>query len=169
MPGFPFSPAMSTAYGNSLFPLLTPKMPMFLNPLKQEFDDVHVGAINQKMDSMLSHLKKEIDSHTAEQIDAAPGRTHQTFETEDSTSPPNDKHKVSSGNLNLNMDLIDESYTDSERRNRYSNTNTNTSRSLLHSKSSNSTATPKLRMEHAFSPQGYFIPKSRTNINNPLG
>ena len=109
---------MSSRQMGSFFPILTPRTPMLLNPIKPVPEELNSGMIDEKMDSMLSHLKQEIKSNTgAASFHNTPrGGAHLTIETEDSASVPHGQQKIENDGLNLNIDLINDSFHEAERR-----------------------------------------------------
>lgn len=136
------------------FPIITPRTPVLQAPsLDQKAGEANPEAVNNKMDEMLDSLKKEIVSNTEASKPISSGRGPLAIETE-STELPKPK---SEGGLNLNIDLINDSYPGTATGSQNMNTNTTPTGAA---KNTNQ-LTPNLKSSMPFSPGSLFMPRAR--------
>lgn len=140
-----FSPLVSNRNQNFFMPLFTPRnMPSAITP-------TDVEEANAKMDNSLSHLKKQIDTNSANiKGRGRLGRGSLTIETDD--QPPEAHPLPAARGLGLDIGLINDSFG-SDSKNEYSESG------LLPGKSPISTTAKNL----PFSPNSLFIPRSKNN------
>ena len=147
------SPMISNRHGFSgYFPLYTPHTPVMQNnSLANEAEELNPGAIDNKMDKMLNHLKKEINSNTtAASKGIVRGRGQLMIETDTSVPTASDQVKYGEDGLNLNMDLINDQYPANQ--------------ALNAGVSNAATMTPNGKQSVPFSPGGsLFKPRSRNS------